>query len=234
MYKGNKISVVIPCYNEEKGIEKTIRKIPEVVDEIVVCDNNSSDNTKVVAMKAGARVVGEKKRGYGFALRKAIESARGDITVTMDGDATYPAEDIESLVKYLVDNKLDFISGNRLPLCTRESMHLTNILGIKFLNWIAYLLFGKMFNDILSGMWVFRSDKYRELKLVSYDWNLSEEIKIEAANKLDFAEKHINHHKRVGDTKLLKWRVGMENLIFLFWKRFNPNAVFPLWLKLAQ
>lgn len=233
MYQNKKLSVVIPCYNEEEGIVSTIKKVPSVIDEIVVVDNNSKDNTAKVAQRAGAKVVLEKRKGYGYALKAGIKNASGDIIITIDGDATYPIEDTQEIVKYLLDKDLDFVSGNRLPLSNKKAMSFTNILGTKVLNFFTLLLFQKRFKDILSGMWVFRKNCYRKLTLVSNDWNISEEIKIEVAQKCKFQEFHINHHQRLGKTKLLKWRVGIENLIFLFWKRISPQKNLPKFLKLT-
>jgi hypothetical protein len=69
--------------------------------------------------------------------------------------------------------------------------------------------------------------------VTSNDWNFSEEIKIEASRKVRYGEFHINHHVRLGETKLLKWRVGAENLVFLFWKRMFPRKPLPTWLKMT-
>jgi len=233
MYLGKKISIVIPCYNEEESIVPTIKKVPSVVDEIIVVDNNSTDRTSKLAKSAGARVILETNKGYGYALRRGIKEATGEIVVTADGDATYPIEDIEKIVDFLIKNNLEFVSCNRLPLDTHKSMGITNIIGTKVLNGSAWLLFGAKFRDILSGMWAFYKSAYEKLTLVSYDWNLSEEIKIEALKKCRFSEFHINHHSRIGQTKLLKWRVGLENLIFLFWKKLFENKKLPPQLKLT-
>ena len=224
----HKISVVIPCLNEEKGIVATIKKVPGFVDEIVVADNGSTDSSAKVAREAGARVVAEKRRGYGYALKAGIGAATGDIIITADADATYPVEDSAGIVKYLLDNDLGFISCNRLPLINKGSMGFTNILGTRVLNFLALLLFQKRFRDILTGMWVFRKDCYKKLTLVDNKWNFSEEIKIEAARKCRFGEFHVPHHVRVGETKMIKWRVGVGNAAFLFWKRVFPERLFPV------
>ena len=228
-----KISVVIPCLNEEKGIAETIKKIPPFVDEVVVADNGSTDRSVEVAKAAGAKVIVEKRRGYGYALKAGINAAGGDIIITADADATYPVGESQKAVEYLLGNNLDFVSCNRLPLINKESMGTTNVLGTRVLNLVVLVLFGIRLKDILSGMWVFKKSCYKKLILVSNDWNFSEEIKIEAAQKCHFGEYHIAHYARVGETKLLKWRVGVENLIFLFWKRVFPEKSLPRFLRLT-
>ena len=76
MYKGQSIAVIIPCLNEEQGIEQVLRAMPEFVDEIIVVDNNSRDGTAVRALKSGARVVHEPRQGYGNALQRGLAAAR--------------------------------------------------------------------------------------------------------------------------------------------------------------
>src|SRR5689334_23435486 len=89
MFLGKRISVVIPCHNEEEGVRAVIEQMPPIVDEILVVDNCSTDRTAEVARSLGARVVHESRKGYGRAYKTGFEKARGDIIVTMDGDGTY-------------------------------------------------------------------------------------------------------------------------------------------------
>jgi len=233
MYKQNKISLIIPCYNEEKGICAILQKVPDIVDEVIMVDNGSNDRTVEVASKFKVKVLREKRKGYGFALKTGIDNANGKVIITLDGDASYLVEEARKMIDYLFENELDFVSGCRLPLKDKNSMNLTNVIGTKILNLFALILFWKHFKDILSGMWVFKADAYKKLTLTSNNWNLSEEIKIEALKKVKFGECHINHFTRIGNTKLLKWRVGFENLIFLFWKRLFPEKSLPPFLKLT-
>jgi glycosyltransferase involved in cell wall biosynthesis len=233
MYKGRTITVVIPCLNEEDAVGHTLGKIPDVIDEIIVADNGSTDNSPVIAEKGGAKVVIEPRRGYGYALKAGIGAATKDIVVTMDGDGTYPIEDIREVLDSMFERDLDFVSGRRLPLMTPKAMGRTNIFGTKVLGIIALILFGFRSKDILSGMWFFKREVFPRYKLISNDWNLSEEIKIEARRTSRYGEHHINHHIRLGETKLLKWRVGVENVFFLFWKRLFRYKALPKWLKLT-
>ena len=91
MYRGLSISVVIPCFNEERGIGNVLRNMPEYVDEVIVVDNNSADGTARIAQEWGAQVVHEARKGYGSAYQAGLPRAQGDIVATLDGDGTYPA-----------------------------------------------------------------------------------------------------------------------------------------------
>ncbi len=92
MYKGQSITVIIPCLNEEQGIERVLRAMPEFVDEVIVVDNNSTDRTVEVAASLGAKVIREDVRGYGRAYKRGFAAATGDLIVTLDGDQSYPVD----------------------------------------------------------------------------------------------------------------------------------------------
>ncbi|HER19482.1 MAG TPA: glycosyltransferase family 2 protein [Chromatiales bacterium] len=217
------ISVVIPCYNEEEGVKYTIESLPDCVDEIVVVDNNSTDRTAEVAQSLGARVVFEKRKGYGAAYKAGLPAVTKDVTVTLDGDGTYPAEQIPELVDYLVDRELDFISASRFPLQNPKAMNFSNKVGNNVLTMAMFILYGKPVRDSQSGMWIFRSSVYPKLNVTSDGMPLSEEIKIEAIRnrEVKFDEYQVNYHPRVGEVKLEKWRDGFRNLWFLVKKRFG-------------
>jgi glycosyltransferase involved in cell wall biosynthesis len=218
-----KISVVIPCYNEEDGVRYTMGQLPACVDEVVVVDNNSTDRTAEVARSLGARVVHEARKGYGAAYQAGLPAVTGDITVTLDGDGTYPADQIPELVDHLVDRKLDFLSASRFPLKNPRAMNLSNQVGNLVLTLGMAVLYGKPVRDSQSGMWVFRSAVYPKLKVTSDGMAFSEEIKIEAIRNADvrFGEYPIDYRPRVGEVKLDKWRDGFRNLFFLVKKRFS-------------
>ena len=223
MHRGLTISVVIPCYNEEEGIQQVIRAMPAYVDEVVVVDNNSTDRTSEVARSLGARVVFQPRKGYGAAYQAGLPAATGDIIATLDGDGTYPADEISVLVDALEEGKLDFISGSRFPLRNREAMNVTNQVGNLVLTLATALLWFRPLRDSQSGMWVFRRSVLPRLRLTSDGMPLSEEIKIEAIEKLGprFAEVGIDYRPRIGEVKLQKWRDGWRNLSFLFAKRLG-------------
>lgn len=223
MHRNLKISVVIPCYNEEEGVRHVIERLPRYVDEVVVVDNNSTDRTAEVAASLGARVVPEKRKGYGAAYKAGLPAVTGDITVTLDGDGTYPSEQIAELVDHLVDRKLDFVSASRFPLRNPQAMNFSNKVGNTVLTVGMALLYARVVRDSQSGMWVFRSTVWPKLNVTSDGMAFSEEIKIEAIRHPDvrFGEYPIDYHPRVGEVKLQKWRDGFRNLFFLVTKRFR-------------
>ncbi|MBN1884621.1 MAG: glycosyltransferase family 2 protein [Candidatus Krumholzibacteriota bacterium] len=225
MYRDKTISVVIPCYNEEEGVARVIASLPPSIDEVVVVDNNSTDRTAAVARELGARVVFEARKGYGAAYKAGLPTVTGDITVTMDGDGTYPVEQIEECIDHLLDRELDFVSASRFPLKDPSAMNSSNQAG----NWIltagTALLFLRPIRDSQSGMWIYRSPIYPELRVKSDGMPFSEEIKIAAIRhpRLRFDEYHVNYHPRIGEVKLDKWRDGLLNLCYLVKLRFTPR-----------
>jgi len=130
MYNGQKVSVVIPAYNEEKGITKVVKEFKKrYVDEIIVVDNNCVDRTAELAKKAGAKVVRQPKQGYGNAIMKGLEKARGDLIFITESDSTFYGDDMMTLLKHIDEG--DMIVGTRTNLAYVEK-------GAKmdwFLNW---------------------------------------------------------------------------------------------------
>ncbi len=225
MYREKNISLVIPCFNEEKGLAQVLYNVPSYIDEVVIGDNNSTDNTSSVAKKEEAKVVFEPKRGYGNALRAGFSKARGDIIATLDGDGTYPIKEISRLVDILIDEGLDFISGARFPLKDRKAMNLRNLIGNKILTFTFRLFFISDMLDSQSGMWIFKREILKIINPSSPGMSFSEEIKIETFTnpKIKAKEIWIPYNVRMGRSKLHPWKDGFNNLIFLFRKKFKKN-----------
>src|SRR5262245_2116843 len=141
MFLGKRISVVMPCHNEEEGVRAVIEQMPSVVDEILVVDNASTDRTAEIARELGARVVFEGRKGYGRAYQTGFAKARGDIIVTMDGDATYPPNSIPLLVQVLVTEKLDFMTARRWRSKNDTSKSPLRLLGNAVLSAATMMLF---------------------------------------------------------------------------------------------
>lgn len=224
MYKDQKITVVVPCLNEEEGIRQVLKALPTFVDEVIVVDNNSTDRTAQVAVAEGAVVIPALDRGYGRAYRKGFAHATGDIIVTLDGDHSYPVDALSYLLEAFLHSKVAFLSASRLPLLDEDAMGWKNMVGNRILSFVMSILYLRWVNDSQSGMWVFRRSALEKMNLTSDGMTFSEEIKIEAIRnpEIGFREIFINYSQRLGETKLKIWQDGFENLWFLFKKRFRP------------
>jgi dolichol-phosphate hexosyltransferase len=223
VYKGNRITVIIPCLNEEQGIERVLRAMPEFVDEVIVVDNASTDRTSEVASSLGALVIREEVRGYGRSYKRGFACARGDIVVTLDGDHSYPVDALSYLLEAFLHLEVDFLNASRFPVRDRRAMSFKHKFGNLVLSLATSLLFFRWVRDSQSGMWVLRRSILEEMKLVSDGMAFSEEIKIEAIRnpRIRFGEISIQYSSRLGEAKLNPWRDGFHNLWFLVRKRFR-------------
>ncbi len=223
MYKGQKITVIIPCLNEEQGIERVLRNMPDFVDERIVVDNNSTDRTSDVAASLGATVIREEKRGYGSSYKRGFAHASGDIIVTLDGDHSYPVDAISYLLEAFLHLEVDFLNASRFPVRNRNAMTFKHKFGNLVLSLAMSVLYFRWVRDSQSGMWVFRRSILKDMRLVSDGMALSEEIKIEALKnpRVRFGEISIQYSSRLGEIKLSPWKDGIKNLLFLVKKRFS-------------
>ena len=222
MYKGQSITVIIPCLNEEQGIERVLRAMPDFVDEVVVVDNDSTDRTSDVAASLGAKVIREQVRGYGRAYKRGFAAATGDIVITLDGDHSYPVDALSYLIEALLHLNVDFLNASRFPVRDAEAMTFKHKFGNLVLSLAMSLLFFRWVRDSQSGMWVLRRSILERMKLESDGMAFSEEIKIEALRDphIRFGEISIMYTSRLGEKKLNPWRDGWQNLAFLLKKRF--------------
>src|SRR5271155_2427173 len=223
MYKGQRITVIMPCLNEEQAIELLLQQMPGYVDETIVVDNGSTDRTSDVARSLGAKVIREDVRGYGRAYKTGFASATGDIIVTLDGDHSYPLDAISYLLEAFLHLNVDFLNASRLPQRDPKAMSFINKLGGLILSLAMSLLYFHWVRDSQSGMWVFRRSILSGMSLTSDGMAFSEEIKIEAlkSSRVRFAEISIQYSSRLGEIKLNPWRDGFYNLWFLIKKRFS-------------
>ncbi len=227
MYRNLKITVVIPCLNEEQGIGKVLGKMPRFVDEVVVVDNCSTDKTASIAREMGAKVIQENVRGYGRAYKTGLMHAQGDIVVTLDGDHSYPVDALSYLLEALINSGVSFVSASRFPVQNPNAMSFRNLIGNRMLSLAMSVLYFRRIRDSQSGMWIFYKDALRKMDLRSDGMAFSEEIKIEALcnPKIGFKEIPINFTNRAGEMKLRPWRDGWSNLVFLFTRRLRARPV---------
>jgi hypothetical protein len=223
LYKGLSLTVVIPCLNEEQGIEQVLKRMPEFVDQIIVVDNGSTDRTAEVALGFGALVIREDVRGYGRSYKRGFASATGDVIVTLDGDHSYPVDALSYLLEAFLHLEADFLNASRFPVRDRHAMSFKHKFGNFVLSLAMSMLYFRWVRDSQSGMWVFRRKILEKMKLESDSMAFSEEIKIEALKQsgVRFQEISIQYSSRLGEIKLNPWRDGFFNLWFLVKKRFS-------------
>jgi len=221
----------MPAWNEEEGVVETIRSVPlqklknagyDV--EILVVDGGSTDNTVILAKKAGARVISS-DRGYGKQYKVGLQMGNGDIIVTGDSDGTYPFEHIMTYVRYLEKNSVDFITINRMDQMDSGAMPFSNKIGNVVLTFFTNLLFGLRLKDSQSGMWILRRTVLEKLNLKAHGFPFCQEFKIEAFRKVRSIELSGSYKKRLGKSKLRKSRDGIGNLCALCKKRLEMTIM---------
>ena len=203
------IKVVIPANNEEASIGLVVRDIPkDLVSEIIVVNNASTDGTAAVAREAGATVLDEPTPGYGNACLKGIgyvaaQEQKTDILVFLDGDYSDYPEELPGVVAPILEGDMDMVIGSR-ALGSRQSGSMTfpQVFG----NWLATtlirLFYGVRFTD-LGPFRAIRFDKLLEINMVdrTYGWTVEMQVKA-ARHKLKTTEVSVNYKKRIGVSKV--------------------------------
>jgi len=226
MFKNRKISLVLPCKNEADNLVYLVSTISHIVDEIIVVDNQSSDNTSKIAATLNTIVIKEPKHingiGYGYAIMTGISKAKGDIIIVADGDGTYPLDSVDKIINFMVESNYDFVSCSRSLSDSNHSLTLTRKMGIQFLNKMTTILYGYQIKDLLSGMWIFNKSVLKKIKLEQGNWNLSCEIKLKALShrQVKFSEYMIDYHPRYsGQSHQNIVKTGFDHAVFVlnFW-----------------
>lgn len=203
-----KIKVIIPAYNEEDSIGLVIKDIPNIVDEVIVVSNNSTDNTELNARNADATVLIEANRGYGYACLKGMEyiakqSELPDILVFLDGDYSDYPEELTKLVVPIINDNIDFVIGARVKwLRETGSMTKPQIFG----NWLATSLMTLFFGARYTDLGPFRAIKYKKLLALNmedktYGWTVEMQLKALKHN-LTYTEISVNYRNRIGVSKV--------------------------------
>ena len=211
-----RIAVLIPCYNEVATIAKVVadfsRSLPGA--QIVVLDNNSSDQTAVVARAAGARVCQVSLQGKGNVVRRGFADVDADVYVLVDGDDTYEAAAAPRLVQQLLADGLDMLVGARRDqeeAAYRPGHRLGNLL----LTRCAGLLFGRSFNDMLSGYRVFSRRYVKSFAAHAHGFEIETELAVHALQlRMPVAEVETVYGVRPdgSESKLSTWRDGWRIL----------------------
>ena len=208
-----KIVVIIPAYNEEASIPYVIKEIPSIVDEIIVVSNNSTDNTEENARQAGATVLVEPNKGYGYACLKGMEyiastslsdqSKTPDIVVFLDGDYSDYPEELTKIVQPIIEEDIDFVVGARVKEFREEgSMTDPQIFG----NWLATSLMRLFFKSRFTDLGPFRAIKYEKLLALkmedkTYGWTVEMQLKA-LKQKLSYREIPVKYKNRIGVSKV--------------------------------
>jgi len=227
------VSVVIPCLNEAENIERCVEAARAaiaqmgVTGEVVVADNDSEDDSARLASLAGARVVVERRRGYGSAYLAGFAAARGRYIVMADADLTYDFNEIPRFVEAL-DEGAEMVIGDRMDNIHPGAMPwLHRYVGNPILTGLLNLFFRTGISDAHCGMRALRRDVLPRLDLRTTGMEFASEMVIRASKeKLRIAEFPIEYHPRGGESKLSSFRDGWRHLRFLL--VHSPNHLFIL------
>ncbi|OAB79839.1 glycosyltransferase family 2 protein [Cochleicola gelatinilyticus] len=202
------IKVIIPAYNEADSIAHVIVAIPKIVSEVIVVSNKSTDATAAIAKEAGATVLSEEKRGYGYACLKGMEyvsqqEKKPDIIVFLDGDySDYPSE-LTAIVAPIIQKNIDFVVGAR-HIILREPGSMT--LPQRFGNWLATSLMSLFFGSKFTDLGPFRAIKYDKLVALNmedktYGWTVEMQLKA-LKRKYTYTEVPVRYRNRIGVSKV--------------------------------
>jgi glycosyltransferase involved in cell wall biosynthesis len=202
------IKVIIPAYNEADSIGPVIKDIPKTVNEIIVVSNNSTDDTDMNAKNAGATVLKEPNKGYGYACLKGMDyiskqDIKPDIIVFLDGDYSDYPEELTKIVAPILNDNLDFVIGSRVKeLREKGSMTIPQIFG----NWLATTLMSILFKAKFTDLGPFRAIKYDKLLELqmedkTYGWTVEMQLKA-LRKKFSYTEVPVNYRNRIGVSKV--------------------------------
>jgi glycosyltransferase involved in cell wall biosynthesis len=225
------VSVVIPCLNEAENIEECVTAARDALQrmqvpgEVVVADNDSEDDSARLAEQAGARVVVERRRGYGSAYLAGFAASRGRYIVMADADLTYDFNDIPRFVEALQQGA-EMVIGDRMDNIQPGAMPwLHRYVGNPILTGLLNLFFRTGVNDAHCGMRALRRDVLARLDLRTTGMEFASEMVIRASKeRLRIAEFPIEYHPRGGESKLSSFRDGWRHLRFLL--VHSPNHLF--------
>jgi glycosyltransferase involved in cell wall biosynthesis len=221
------IKVIIPAFNEEASIGLVIAAIPEIVSEVIVVSNNSTDHTEEVAKKAGATVLSETQKGYGYACLKGMDyiskqEIKPEIIVFLDGDFSDYTEELTKIAQPILEDNIDFVIGARVSeLRESGSMTKPQIFG----NWLATSLMKLFFGAKFTDLGPFRAIKYDKLLALNmedktYGWTVEMQLKV-LKKKYSYVEVPVNYRNRIGISKVsgtVKGAIfaGVKILLWIF------------------
>lgn len=219
------IKVIIPAYNEANSIGLVIKDIPSLVEEVIVVNNNSTDATEENAKKAGATVLSENRKGYGYACLKGLEYVAAqqespEIIVFLDGDYSDYPEELEKIVEPILTRDVDLVIGSRVKRWREKgAMTFPQIFG----NWLATTLMKLFFNARFTDLGPFRAIKYEKLLALemedkTYGWTVEMQLKALKKN-YSYEEVPVHYRNRIGVSKVSGTVKGafMAGVKILWW-----------------
>ena len=226
-----KIAVLIPCYNEELTVEKTVSDFKRVLPnaDIYVYNNNSKDRTKELALKAGAIVKDEYRQGKGAVVRSMFRDIDADVYIMVDGDDTYPAEEVEGLITPVLEGKADMVIGDRLSSTYySENKRPFHNFGNSLVKGLINFLFKSDLNDIMTGYRSFSKKFVKCMPVMSNGFQIETEMTIFAlTNNMQVVNVPITYRDRPegSESKLNTFSDGFKVLLTLF-NLFKDNRPF--------
>ena len=228
------ISVLVPSYNEEKGIGAVIEGFRQAIPsaEIFVYDNNSSDRTAEEAEKMGAIVRQEHRQGKGYVVRRMFADIDSDVYILVDGDNTYDPKIAQTLVEILITNGLDMINCARVPT-TATAHRPGHKFGNDLLSGIVKFIFGNQFQDLLSGYRVFSRRFVKSFPVMATGFEIETELTVHAlALEMPTMEMPCNFQNRLdgSESKLHTFSDGFRILLTIatLLRQEKPLAVFSI------
>lgn len=233
MWKKQKVSVVFPAYNEAENIASAVREFLDtgVVDEVIVVDNNSKDGTGKLAKKAGARVVLETRQGYGWANRRGLAEAKGDLIITAEPDGTFVARDIFKLLTYSDDFEVVFGTRTSKELIWEGAkmnwfLRIGNVFVAKLLEYIHN---GPCLTDVGCTLKLIRRPALRKIQprfRVGTSHFSPEFMIICIRNHLRCVEIPVNYKGRIGNSKITStnwkaFKLGLRMIWLIISYRFK-------------
>jgi glycosyltransferase involved in cell wall biosynthesis len=227
-----RISIVLPCLNEVDSVAGVVREAASALaaagerGEVIVVDNGSTDGSSIAAAEAGARVVMERRRGYGLAYLAGFAAAHGEYVVMADADGSYDLAALPRLIAGL-DRGHDLVMGSRFrgTIAPGAMPWLHRHLGSPALSGLLNLLYGTGVDDAHCGMRALRRDALPQLRLRMPGMEFASEMIVNAARAgLRITEVPVDYRRRIGHSKLDTMRDGWRHLRFLL--LYSPTHLF--------
>lgn len=222
--KKDKVTIVLPTLNEEKAITSVIDELKnEGYTNYLVVDGHSSDNTTKIAESMGAKVVVQEGKGKTDAIKESIKHLNTKYSLFMDCDLTYDPKDIENLLDIIDD--YDQVIGTRK--LNKENNPRLNRFGNKRLTGLFNLVLSTNLTDVLSGMYMFKTEFLKEIEIKSEGFQLEIELAARSSEIGKIGEVPINYRARLGDTKVSPLNEGWKDMkqILKFSYHYNPTII---------